>query len=43
LDFARVRYGLSKPPEEDKDGIPMIRGTNIKRGIIYAKEILRIN
>jgi len=41
-DIADVRYGLSQPPEIDEEGVPMIRATNIKKGLIYEKGLLRI-
>jgi restriction endonuclease S subunit len=37
-----VRYGLGQPPEQDIDGLPMIRATNIKRGRIVADGLIRI-
>ena len=37
-----VRYGLGQPPEQDTDGLPMIRATNIKRGRIVADGLIRI-
>jgi type I restriction enzyme S subunit len=39
---ATVRYGLGQPPELDEDGIPMIRATNIKRGLIVEMDLLRV-
>jgi type I restriction enzyme S subunit len=42
-EVAKIRYGLSQPPQEDKNGIPMIRATNIKKGKILDNGILRIN
>jgi type I restriction enzyme S subunit len=37
-----VRYGLGQPPEEDPDGIPLIRATNIKHGSIELQGLIRV-
>lgn len=37
-----IRYGLGQPPEQDENGIPMIRATNIKRGKILDADLLRV-
>jgi restriction endonuclease S subunit len=41
-EVAAVRYGLGQPPERDENGVPMIRATNIKRGLIIGKDLLRV-
>jgi type I restriction enzyme, S subunit len=41
-EIADIHYGLSQPPELDEQGIPMIRATNIKKGLIHEKDLLRI-
>lgn len=40
--FGTVRYGLGQPPEEDPEGLPIIRATNVKRGRISPKDLLRV-
>lgn len=40
---AKVRYGLSLPPELKSDGLPLIRATNIHNGSISEKDMLYIN
>lgn len=37
-----VRYGLGQPPEEDPDGVPLVRATNIKRGAIVPDGLIRV-
>ena len=37
---AQINYGLSTPPSIDKNGIPLIRATNIKNGKIIRNENL---
>jgi type I restriction enzyme S subunit len=37
-----VRYGLGQPPEEDADGVPLIRATNIKCGSIVPQGLIRV-
>ena len=39
---AEVRYGLGQPPEEDPDGIPILRATNVKRGYISEVGLIRV-
>jgi type I restriction enzyme, S subunit len=41
-EIARIRYGMSQPPEEDVKGIQMIRATDIKRGRINRENLLRV-
>lgn len=38
-----VRYGLGQPPEEDVDGIPFVRATNIKRGRIVRNGLMKVS
>jgi len=40
---ASVRYGLGQPPEADPDGIPLIRATNIRRGIISDENMMFVS
>lgn len=37
-----VRYGLGQPPEEDPEGLPIIRATNVKRGVISPEGLLKV-
>lgn len=39
--LAKIRYGLSQPPEEDVNGIPVIRATNINEGKIIESDLLK--
>jgi hypothetical protein len=41
--IASVRYGLGQPPQEVPEGVAMIRATNIDRGRIVAKDLMRID
>lgn len=41
-EIGKIRYGLSQPPKQSDNGVPMIRATNIKRGKIIAGDILRV-
>lgn len=38
---ARVRYGLGQPPPLSDDGVPILRATNIERGRIHARDLIR--
>jgi hypothetical protein len=38
---ARVRYGLGQPPPSSPDGVPIIRATNIDRGRITPRDLIR--
>ncbi len=40
---ASVRYGLGQPPEADPDGIPLIRATNISRGVISDEDMVFVS
>jgi type I restriction enzyme S subunit len=39
---AEVRYGLGQPPEADPEGVPILRATNIKHGLISEEGLIRI-
>ena len=39
----RIRYGLGQPPRESPTGLPLIRATNVNRGRIVEKDLLRID
>ena len=41
--MARIRYGLGQPPPESPDGLPLIRATNITRGIISEKDLIFVD
>lgn len=42
-DFgAEIRYGLGQPPEEDPEGVPILRATNVKRGYISEVGLIRV-
>lgn len=38
---ARIRYGLGQPPPTAEDGVPILRATNIKRGLISPTNLIR--
>lgn len=40
---ASVRYGLGQPPKLDPEGVPMLRATNVKRGVISETDLIRVN
>ena len=40
---ARIRYGLGQPPEELAEGLPLIRATNVERGKIVEKDLIRVD
>ena len=40
---AFVRYGLGQPPKGHKQGVPLIRATNISRGSISPKNMLFVD
>jgi type I restriction enzyme S subunit len=40
---ATVRYGLGQPPSKLNNGTPLIRATNINRGLITSKDLLYVN
>lgn len=41
-EIANIRYGLSQPPELEENGIPMIRATDIKNGVIIEHKPIKI-
>jgi type I restriction enzyme S subunit len=41
--ISRIRYGLSQPPIELIDGIPLIRATNVKSGRISENDMLYVD
>ncbi len=41
--LSHIRYGLGQPPKEKDDGLPLIRATNIERGIITSKNLIRVD
>ncbi|MFJ2743438.1 restriction endonuclease subunit S [Streptomyces sp. NPDC087440] len=40
---AQIQYGLGQPPKLSEDGIPILRATNITRGKITERGLLRAN
>ena len=46
LDLKRVadlRYGLGQPPGEREDGVPIVRATDISRGKIAERDMMRVD
>ena len=41
--IGRIRYGLGQPPRESPTGLPLIRATNVNRGRIVEKDLLRVD
>jgi type I restriction enzyme S subunit len=41
--LSNIRYGLSLPPKQKKDGIPMIRATNVMRGRIVSDNLIFVD
>ena len=41
--LGRIRYGLGQPPREAADGLPLIRATNVERGRIVEKDLIRVD
>lgn len=39
--LAQIRYGLGQPPPLSDDGVPILRATNIARGKVIGKDLLR--
>lgn len=39
---ATIRYGLGQPPKTYDDGIPLLRATNVKRGQITIKGLVKV-
>ena len=40
---SQIRYGLGQPPKESSTGLPLIRATNVSRGHIFEKDLLRVD
>ena len=40
---SEIRYGLGQPPKESETGLPLIRATNVSRGHIVEKDLLRVD
>lgn len=38
-----IKYGLGQPPKEKEDGLPLIRATNIERGIITENNLIFVD
>ena len=41
--IGRIRYGLGQPPKESKNGLPLIRATNVKSGRIVQKNLIFVD
>ena len=41
--LSKIRYGLSQPPREFEEGLPLIRATNIERGKINTKDLIFVD
>ncbi len=41
--LGRIRYGLGQPPRESVDGPPLIRATNVERGRIVDRGLIRVD
>jgi len=41
--IAHIRYGLGQPPRESSVGLPLIRATNVERGSIIEKNLVRVD
>jgi type I restriction enzyme, S subunit len=41
--LGNIRYGLGQPPKELKNGLPIIRATNIERGKIVLKDMFYVD
>ena len=41
--LGRIRYGLGQPPRESVDGLPLIRATNVERGRIVDRGLIRVD
>jgi type I restriction enzyme S subunit len=40
---ADIRYGLGQPPKEALGGLPLLRATNVERGRINEKNLIRVD
>lgn len=38
-----IKYGLGQPPKEKEDGLPLIRATNVERGIINENNLIFVD
>jgi type I restriction enzyme S subunit len=41
--ISKIKYGLGQPPRQILDGIPLIRATNIERGKITDKDLIKVD
>ena len=41
--ISNIKYGLGEPPEQLDEGLPIIRATDIYRGIIDGSKVQRVN
>jgi len=41
--LSNIKYGLGQPPRELGDGLPLIRATNIERGIIISRDLIFVD
>ncbi len=41
--IASIRYGLGQPPPEMMGGVPLLRATNVNRGVISDKEMMYVD
>jgi type I restriction enzyme, S subunit len=40
---AKIKYGLGQPPKEKLNGLPIIRATNVERGMIVEKGLIFVD
>ena len=41
--FSQIRYGLGQPPREARDGLPLIRATNVSQGQIVEEDMVYVD
>jgi len=41
--ISKIKYGLGQPPREKENGLPLIRATNVERGKIVEKDLVRVD
>lgn len=41
--FSHIYYGLSQPPEYQPEGLPFLRATNVKRGLISSEGLVYVD
>ena len=41
--ISSIKYGLGQPPREKENGLPLIRATNVERGEIVTKDLIRVD